>query len=154
MPVRALTRILLVFAGGAVGAVLRAMLLALPSTQDPRAESFWLAAINVVGSFMLGSLLGALSSPAVTTTFRSDALRALLGTGLLGGFTSYSTLVLLTLPAGGALPTGILLAAVSLAAGVAAAAAGLALGERIGGRRAAAGQQDPEPDQGRGGTQS
>lgn len=50
-------------------------------------------AINVLGSLLLGALLGALGP-------RKVPLRLALGTGLLGGFTTYSTFIveLLALP--------------------------------------------------------
>lgn len=123
-----LIRLALVFAGGACGTALRAGLLIAPHGTGPRAELIALTAINIAGAFALGALLGRVRS----ATPRSDGARALLGTGLLGGFTSYSTLVLFVLPAGGDALLGSVLGLVSLPIGILAALLGLRLG---GGRR-------------------
>ncbi len=45
-----------------------------------------LLTVNTVGAFLLGLLLGSLSRPGP----RTRAYRLLLGTGFLGGFTTYS----------------------------------------------------------------
>ncbi|MBK0417758.1 CrcB family protein [Leucobacter sp. CSA1] len=124
-------KVLLVFAGGAAGALLRVLLLAIPAAHGPALEAAALAAVNVLGSLALGTLLGAVTA----ATPRADAVRAGLGTGVLGGFTSYSALVLLMLPAGGASSLGAVLGFLSLVAGIAAAFAGLRLGERGAARR-------------------
>nr|WP_165137889.1 CrcB family protein [Microbacterium amylolyticum] len=66
--------------GGAVGALTRWLLMEWDSSD------FWvILAINVVGSMVLGFLVGVLGA-------RHQRWRALLGTGMLGGFTSYSAL--------------------------------------------------------------
>ncbi|MGO1538669.1 MAG: fluoride efflux transporter FluC [Leucobacter sp.] len=131
---RTLVSLLLVFAGGALGALARVLLLAaplsamLPWPGGTAGESLELACINVVGSFLLGWL----TSRIPTTTPRGRSVRLFLGTGALGGFTSYSSLILLTLPFGGAFPLGLILAVLSLLVGVAAAWLGLQLGRRSG----------------------
>lgn len=79
---------LLVFAGGALGTALRALVLQAPA--DARGEGWTLAAANIVGAFLLGLLTGFLDSVAATRMTR--AARLLFGTGVLGGFTSYSAL--------------------------------------------------------------
>lgn len=65
----------LVFAGGAAGSLVRYLVgVALPA--------LWpVFVVNVLGSLMLGLLLG--SAP-------SRSVRLLIGTGFLGGFTTYS----------------------------------------------------------------
>ena len=71
--------LLLVAVGGAVGAVLRhAVDSVAPGTLLP----WHTLAINVVGAFALGML------PALAVVRRSHGVAALLGPGLLGGFTT------------------------------------------------------------------
>ncbi|MGI6879824.1 CrcB family protein [Microbacterium sp. gxy059] len=116
----------LVIAGGAVGSLLRWALTAPSPTIWP------LAAVNIGGSLALGAVVGILGS-------RRPRWRALLGTGLLGGFTSYSALTVFFVAyaglfAGSAAWFGVvvLLGMIMLVvAGALAAWAGLALGERI-----------------------
>lgn len=80
--------LLLVFAGGAAGTALRAgLLLALPPSGDLPVTT---VGVNVAGSYLLGLLVGALAR--VPDRGRRRSLRLLLGTGFLGGFTTYSTL--------------------------------------------------------------
>lgn len=69
--------------GGAVGAVARAALtIALP---DPTGGFPWTTfAINVTGSFLLALL------PAFAVVRRSELLPPLLGTGVMGGYTTLS----------------------------------------------------------------
>ncbi len=76
---------LLVVLGGAVGSGLRyGVGILLPSSQGgfPWAT----LAVNVVGSFVLGMLIGS----SLTSTPLSRHTTLLLGTGLCGGFTTYS----------------------------------------------------------------
>lgn len=80
-------RYALIFAGGALGALLRVVLLSLDATT--LSALFW---INVAGSFALGALLAGLSSLPVSLLATNT--RAFLGTGMLAGFTSYSALAL------------------------------------------------------------
>lgn len=120
-------RVLLVFLGGAVGSLLRTMLLLPFSGADNPSEAVILLVINVGGALLLGYVVAAIASPSP----RADAGRALLGTGLLGGFTSYSSLVLLASPVGGAWPAGLWLALASLGAGIAAAYLGVRLGDVV-----------------------
>lgn len=95
----------LVFAGGAVGTLLRALIL------------------NVIGAFALGALNGALAHRAESAGVRR--IRLLLGTGVLGGFTTYSAFAVMV----AADPTGWTLASAVLTVvlGTAAAWGGLAL---------------------------
>lgn len=79
----------LVFVGGSLGAGAReALAVALPGHQ-----SFPVAILcaNLIGALALGVLLEALASDG---GLRAARARSLLGTGLLGGFTTYSALAL------------------------------------------------------------
>ncbi len=82
--------------------------------------------VNVVGSFALGVLL------ALVLTRRAESLRLLLGTGFLGGFTTYSALAVETdsLLRGDHVALGIAYAIGTVLAGLAAALAGVAVGSR------------------------
>lgn len=109
----------LVFAGGAVGSLARyAVSLAIdPAGSLPLATLL----VNLVGSFLLGLLVGAAAGA------RS---RLLFGTGFLGGFTTYSALAAETehlLRDGDAL-VGLGYLLLSVAVGAAAAVAGMVAG--------------------------
>ena len=122
--VSALT-LLLVVIGGMVGVTLRAVL-TVPIGEG--AHPLVLPAItlgcNVVGSLLLGVVVGALGA-------RHPRRRAFVGTGVLGGFTTYSAFAVQSIQVFTAAPVvGLLLVALSLVAGVAAAAWGIVLGER------------------------
>lgn len=93
----------------------------------PEASTTALAAVNVLGSGLLGLLVGA-ARPHLAAWLRPFA-----GTGILGGFTTYSAAMaaVATLASGsGALAAAGYLAG-NLAASVLAAALGLALGLRL-----------------------
>lgn len=111
----------LVFVGGAVGSLSRYLLaLALPG--------LWpVFVVNTVGSFALGLLLGRLAP-------HQRGARLLLGTGFLGGFTTYSAFTLdavqLGLVGGPFLAIGF--AAGSVAFGLVAALVGFAVAEARG----------------------
>ncbi|WIE74557.1 CrcB family protein [Curtobacterium sp. MCSS17_007] len=79
----------LVALGGAVGTGVRAVLAAALPAAD--GVSWTILVINVVGAFCLGFLLEALAH-AGADVGRRRALRLFVGTGVLGGFTTYSTL--------------------------------------------------------------
>lgn len=129
----------LVVAGGAVGVAARYLLTA--ELGDPLASVPVIFLINALGSGLLGLLVG--------WAAQRRRLRAFLGTGVLGGFTSYSALApalaLVTVTTAGAVGDGSLAAAVTLvllviggvmlfvAAPVAIAALGYALGRRLAG---------------------
>ena len=113
---------LLVFLGGGLGAVMRFGLL---RACDPlvRGLSFpWtIFLVNVSGSFLLGCVLGMASPHAPQSNWK-----LFLGTGILGGYTTFSTfstdtLALLTAQRPGLALTN---AAASVLAGLAAAALG------------------------------
>lgn len=83
----------LVAAGGTVGAAAReALVLAAPSTGWFDTVIF---CVNVSGAFALGVLLEALLRQGPEDD-RRRRLRLLLGTGVLGGYTTYSTLAVET----------------------------------------------------------
>ncbi|MDP9737319.1 MULTISPECIES: fluoride efflux transporter FluC [unclassified Curtobacterium] len=79
----------LVALGGAIGTGVRAALAAAFPAVD--GISWTILGINVVGAFCLGVLLEALAH-AGPDLGRRRALRLFVGTGVLGGFTTYSTL--------------------------------------------------------------
>ncbi len=87
----------LVFAGASLGAAARYA--ATVFLIDPAAAPLAILVINVLGALLLGVLVGVLAAPAhpeadSPTASRSRNARLFLGTGLLGGFTTYSALAL------------------------------------------------------------
>lgn len=115
----------LVVAGGVLGVALRELLLLPFGAGQAAVDSLVLPAatmgVNVIGSFALGIVIGRLGDQHAHT-------RAFLGTGVLGGFTTYSAFAVQTVGLLGAVPwAGIGLAAVSVLLGLAAAALGLRL---------------------------
>jgi fluoride exporter len=124
--------LLAVLTGGLAGTLARyevAISWAAPAGHFPEA----IFAINTSGSFLLGLLLTALLRPP--PHFR--ALRALLGTGLLGGWTTYSTVAVgaSALTKQGHLPLAAAYLGASLAAGLVAVGLGMALGRALAGVR-------------------
>lgn len=120
-----LRRILLVAAGGTAGTAARLGL----GLMLPDAGGFPMAVLvaNVVGAFLIGLLAARLPATA--------ELRLALGTGVLGGFTTYSAFMTGTLSLWTDAPViAVAYAVGSLALGLAAAALGLRLGRpRAGG---------------------
>lgn len=121
--------LLAVMAGGAIGAGLRALLL-LPVASGGRTEVVAVTLVeNVVGSLMLGIVVAILGD-------RRPRLRAFAGTGVLGGFTTYSTFAVQTAQlTADAAAAAVLLALASLLLGLLAALGGLVIGRRITGGR-------------------
>ena len=119
----------LVAAGGCAGTLVRAALEHARPAAPGHLPTTTLA-INVVGSLVLGLLLGSLGE-------QRPRLRLALGTGVLGGLTTHSTFILEShrlLASGGAASRPALGAAYllgSMAAGLAAAAVGLWLAGRL-----------------------
>lgn len=110
----------LVAAGGAVGAALRSLA---PGVDDLASLPWPTLAVNIGGAFALGLLLGRLRSAG-----DPGWVKPLLGTGVLGGFTTFSTFAVQTaerLP-GDAGVAGAY-AVLTVVGAVAAAAAGLIL---------------------------
>lgn len=120
-----------VVAGGAVGSTLRSLIArALPTT-----PGHWPAAtflVNVTGALLLGLLLELLTRLA-----RSERIRAPLqlgvGTGLIGGYTTYSSFAVETvmLGTGGRIWLAVAYALASVAAGFLAAGAGMLAARRV-----------------------
>lgn len=78
--------LLAVFAGGAVGAIARALVgEALPP--EPGSWPWATFAVNIVGAFLLGLLVTRLQERVPPSAYR----RPLLGTGLCGALTTFST---------------------------------------------------------------
>lgn len=118
----------LVFAGGAAGTLLRwGLALALP-TGWPVAT----LVANVTGAFVLGWLLEALARRGEDEA-PGHGIRLLFGTGVLGGFTTYSAFAVDSVLLGFTWPAVAYIAA-TIVGGAAASLAGIALGGR--GRRA------------------
>lgn len=114
-----LRRLLLVFAGGSIGTAMRlAIGLWMP---DQSGIPLATLLVNVAGSLLIGVLAARLPSAA--------EMRVFLGTGVLGGFTTYSAFMTGTVGLWADAPLlAFAYAAGSLVLGLAAAAAGLAIG--------------------------
>ena len=82
--------LVIVFVCGALGTALRAWIEQAWSTQTWPAATF---AINLTGAFALGFLIGALSVRGPDQGARRR-VRLGVGTGLLGGYTTYSTFII------------------------------------------------------------
>ncbi|MGB9185330.1 MAG: fluoride efflux transporter CrcB [Solirubrobacteraceae bacterium] len=109
---------------GGVGAIARFVLDGALTARFGRAFPFGTLAVNLSGAFALGVVVGA--------ALDQDAYR-LIGTGLIGAFTTFSTWALESHRLGedGELRLGVLNFAVSLVLGVAAAWAGRHLGRLL-----------------------
>jgi CrcB protein len=115
---------LLVIVGGALGAPLRYLTDLHVQRRHDSVFPWGTFTVNVVGSAVLGLVTGAAVSGAVP-----DQVRLLLGTGLCGALTTYSTFSYETLRLAeeGAALFAVLNVAGSVAAGLAAAYAGAVL---------------------------
>ena len=112
--------------GGAAGSYAR---YALAGALNDRAHPWGTIAVNVVGSFVLGLLIGMWG-------FGSDSARRIgISVGVLGGFTTFSTFALDTLYLweNGQPWVAIANVVISVLAGIAAAVAGLAMGRAVAG---------------------
>lgn len=117
----------LVAVGGALGTAARvAVGVALPTAGDGWPWATMTA--NVSGALLLGLVLGAARDAAVVGRW----VRPLVGTGMIGGYTTFSTLSVetLQLTASGRLPTAVAYAVASATGGFAAVWVGL-VGSRI-----------------------
>ena len=125
----------LVFAGGTIGTGLRQLLVLLVPPVD--GVPVVIVGINLVGAFLLGLLLAALTRRGPDEGARLR-VRLLLGTGVLGGFTTYSALatdttVLLT---GGAVGPALLYALGTVLIGALASWLGIRAADVLPGRAA------------------
>lgn len=119
---------LLVALGAAVGAPLRYLVDRAVQARHDSLFPWGTFAVNVIGSLILGVLIGGATAGAV-----SGSLIALLGTGLCGALTTYSTFGFETvrlLEDGGRF-YALLNAAASIVAGLGAAFVGIAVAEAI-----------------------
>jgi len=128
----------LVALGGAVGTGIReALALTWPAPAGGLPVTILL--INLVGAFVLGALLEALALRGPDEG-RRRGIRLLVGTGVLGGFTTYSALATdAAVLTGSALGVALAYAALSIVAGAVASLAGIAVGGALH-RRSAAGR--------------
>ncbi|WP_454730244.1 fluoride efflux transporter FluC [Cellulosimicrobium protaetiae] len=123
----------LVALGGAVGTTARALLeqafAPVPGSWPWPWTTFW---INLAGSFVLGALLETLLRSGPDAGWRRG-VRLGCGTGVLGGFTTYSTFAVEVerLASGGHIALGAAYALGSVALGVAAAVGGITLAATV-----------------------
>jgi len=82
--------ILAIGSGGFIGAVLRAYLNGLINAKVPHILPFGTLGVNLLGSFIMGSLFAYF----MYTTMLSVHLKSFLTTGMLGALTTYSTFAL------------------------------------------------------------
>ncbi|WP_094742653.1 fluoride efflux transporter CrcB [Rathayibacter sp. VKM Ac-2630] len=139
--------ILLVAVGGSVGTAARyATALALPPVDGLPLPTI---AVNLVGAFLLGVLLESLARRGPDDGGRRT-LRLLLGTGVLGGFTTYSAFSLDTaeLLAAGRVAEAALAVGITLVLGTSAAVLGILLADRRRTARPDGRPHDPAPARG------
>ena len=132
-----LSHIALVFVGGTLGTLARHLLaVVIPAWGGMPVPTF---VINVTGAFLLGWLLRALSHHGPDNGTRR-ALRLLLGTGFLGGYTTYSAFAVDVdgLIASADIGAAVLYGLATVIVGAAASFGGLALGFAFPRRRGAA----------------
>ncbi len=115
---------LLVALAGGLGAAARFLVDGAIADRSRLSVPIGTLVVNVLGSFLLGALTGWSLGHAA-----SDGLRAVLGTGFLGGFTTFSTasVELVRLARAGRGRAAVLLAVGMIVASLVAAGAGLAL---------------------------
>lgn len=80
-------RFLWICIGGAVGTGVRYLLATWALRVLGPAFPYGTLAVNLIGSFLLGAIMHL----GLTTQILSPTLRLVLGTGVIGGFTTYST---------------------------------------------------------------
>ncbi|QKW07649.1 fluoride efflux transporter CrcB [Streptomyces sp. NA04227] len=119
---------LLVLAGAVVGAPLRYLTDRAVQSRHDSVFPWGTFTVNVIGSLVLGTLTG-----AVTAGAADSDLALLLGTGLCGALTTYSTFSYetLRLSESGARLFALANVAATLVAGLLAVFAGVALGEAL-----------------------
>jgi CrcB protein len=109
--------------GGALGSVLRHGVNVFFTHALGRPGPYGTAAVNIVGSLVIGVLAGLIAGGRVHET---PVMRAFIFVGILGGFTTFSSLMLdtFTLAEGHQVPSAFLNVAVQIFFGYAAAYAG------------------------------
>ena len=125
--------------GGGMGAALRYAVDVAVTARWRRPFPLATLVVNVSGSLLLGLLVGALADPAAgaatgpTPGSGSATLLALLGTGVLGGYTTFSTAShdAIRLARAGDRGTALAYAVATMLATVLAALLGLWLGGRV-----------------------
>lgn len=119
--------LVVVILGGMIGVAIRAVIV-LPlgsAGLHPLVIPAVTLAINLLGSMLLGVIVGWLAD-------RHPLGRLFLGTGVMGGFTTYSAFAVQALTTSAALPlVGLVLIAVSVFGGVVLAVIGLTIGRRL-----------------------
>jgi len=73
--------------GGFIGAILRAYVVFLINSNIKHNIPFGTLSVNLIGSFLLGILIGLIEFYIIQNTY----IKSLLTTGLLGAFTTFST---------------------------------------------------------------
>ena len=140
VPHRRPTVLAIIFTGGALGTFTRAVL---EDAFPARAGGVpWTTlGVNVAGALLLGLLLEALTRTGPDAGWRRT-VRLGVGTGLLGGFTTYSTFAVETVErlAPGSLVVGLAYPLVSVVLGVIAAAVGYRIAHRL--RRRGRGEEE------------
>ncbi|ALN73737.1 fluoride efflux transporter CrcB [Aureimonas sp. AU20] len=123
--------VVLVAVGGGLGSLLRYGAAVAATRWFGPAFPFGTLFVNVTGSFAMGVLVEYLSRRYAGTA--GAALRLFLATGILGGYTTFSTFSLdvAVLAERGALLTAFLYLAASILVGVGALFAGLALARHL-----------------------
>ncbi|MEU5200572.1 fluoride efflux transporter CrcB [Streptomyces scabiei] len=118
----------LVIVGGMVGAPLRYLTDRAVQARHATAFPWGTFAVNVTGSLVLGTLTGAVAAGAA-----GSHLQLLLGTGLCGALTTYSTFSYETvrLAQDGARPLAVANAVASVAAGLGAVFVGLTVARAL-----------------------
>lgn len=124
----------LVAAGGALGAVARYQMGRLANHLAGPTNAFpWgTLSVNIIGSLLMGALLGWFARPGFSVA-TAEAMRLLIGVGLLGGFTTFSAFSseLVTMLHRGQMIDALIYGAVSLVAGMAAIVAGLIFAQSV-----------------------
>ena len=82
-----MSRLLWVCVGGAIGTGARYLIALLAPRAFGTAFPYGTLIVNVAGSFLLGAIMHV----GLTTNLMSPGLRLVLTTGVMGGFTTYST---------------------------------------------------------------
>lgn len=119
--------VLVVGLGAAIGGISRLLITQFVIGRAGPASAFYATLlINVTGSF----LIGAVFAVSATRMDASPLWRYFLATGVLGGYTTFSTFSLdaLNLASTGLVPTSLFYVAASVVLGIAAAYGGIAAG--------------------------